>query len=261
MHPSSTLCGKVAIVTGASQGIGRAIALALASEGARVLACGRSLAGLEGTAQAAPDLIVARVCDVTSAADVQGLVAAAEREFGGLDVLVNNAGVEFPGPLTDITEEAWDATMDTNVKGMFFGCKYAMPAMARRGGGSIVNIGSVASFTGERWNAAYVASKGAVLMLTKSAACEFAEAGVRVNVICPGATATPMMEGLYEAVGRESGERWMAGHQPLTGILAPEDVAKAAVFLASDDSKGMTGSSIVVDGGLSASWDHGPRPG
>jgi NAD(P)-dependent dehydrogenase (short-subunit alcohol dehydrogenase family) len=255
------LAGKVAAVTGAAQGIGRAIACALANEGASVIAGDRNLEGLEETTRLCDGQIVSQQCDVTDADSVRALIDAAQDRFGALHVLVNNAAVTFESPLADVSEEAWDATMNTNVKGAFLGCKYAYPAMVRAGGGSIINMGSVNSFLAERLSGPYVTSKGAILMLTKSAACEYAEAGVRVNAICPGATDTPMQDGYLEAVGdRELGERWMLGYQPLTGLLRPEQIANVAVFLASDDSSGMTGAALTVDGGLSASWDHGPGP-
>jgi NAD(P)-dependent dehydrogenase (short-subunit alcohol dehydrogenase family) len=255
------LSGKVAVVTGAAQGIGRAICCALTREGARVVAADLKREALRDTARLAGGAVETRVCDVTRADDVHALVDAAEQAFGSLHVMVNNAGVGYAAALTDTSEEVWDATMDTNVKGAFLGCKYAIPAISRAGGGSVINVGSVNSFLGEKLSTAYVASKGAILMLTKNAACEYAEAGVRVNVICPGATDTPMQAGYLEAVGdREAGERWMSSHQPLTGLIRPEDVASVAVFLASDESRAMTGAAVVVDGGLSASWDHGPGP-
>src|SRR5919198_4757786 len=250
--------GKVAIVSGASQGIGQAIALALADEGASVVAGDLKPDGLKETERLADGVLVTQVCDVRSPESVHRLVDAAEERFGALHVMVNNAGLAYASPLIETSEEIWDATMDTNVKGAFFGCKYAIPAMIRAGGGSVINMGSVNSFLAEKLSSAYVASKGAILMLTKSAACEYAEAGVRVNVICPGATRTPLQDGYLEALGdRDLGERWMTTHQPLTGLLDPEAVADVAVFLASDESRGMTGASVVVDGGLSAAWDGG----
>jgi NAD(P)-dependent dehydrogenase (short-subunit alcohol dehydrogenase family) len=133
--------------------------------------------------------------------------------------------------------------------------------MIRAGGGSVINMGSVNSFLAEKLSSAYIASKGAILMLTKSAACEYVEDGVRVNVICPGATRTSMQDGYLDALGdRDLGERWMTTHQPLTGLLDPEAIAEVAVFLASDESRGMTGASLVVEGGLSAAWDGGLGP-
>jgi NAD(P)-dependent dehydrogenase (short-subunit alcohol dehydrogenase family) len=255
------LSGKVAVVTGAAQGIGRAIALALASEGAAVVAADRNREPLQETADLASATILIEQCDVSHAADVRRLVTVAEERFGALHVCVNNAGVQYSSPLTETSEEVWDATMNTNVKGAFLGCKYAIPAMIRAGGGSIINMGSVNSFLGEKLSTAYVASKGAILMLTKNAACEYAEVGVRVNVICPGATRTPLQDEYLDALGdRSLGERWMSTYQPLTGLVEPEDIASVAVFLASDESRAMTGASVVVDGGLSASWDHGPGP-
>jgi NAD(P)-dependent dehydrogenase (short-subunit alcohol dehydrogenase family) len=255
------LQGKVAIVTGASQGIGQGIALAFAREGATVIAAARTASKLEETVRAATGTIVPQVCDVTKEDDVRALVTAAEERFGALHVMVNNAGVAYTLPLIETSEAEWDTTMDTNVKGMFFGLKHAIPAMLRAGGGSIINIGSVTSVMAEKMSGAYAASKGAALMLTKAAACEHAAAGVRVNIICPGAVSTPLEDGYYEGLGdRDAAERWMASYQPLTGILLPDDVGKVAVFLASDESDSMTGASMLVDGGLTASWDHGPGP-
>lgn len=249
-------------MTGASRGIGQAIALAFASEGAHVVAAARTDANLRETAGLADGgSVVTRACDVTRETDVRNLVTFAEATFGGLHVMVNNAGIGFAASLTEMTVEDWDATMDVNVKGTFLGCKHAIPAMVRAGGGSVVNVGSVASFVGHRLGSAYIASKGAVLMLTKAAARDYAEAGVRVNVVCPGATMTPMEEGYLDALGdRAAGKRWMDRHQPLTGILAPAEVASVALFLASDESRGMTGASVVVDGGLTTAWDHTPAP-
>ena len=260
-NTNGRLAGKVALVTGASQGIGSAIALAFAQEGARVIATSRSVERLGGTVRASAGAVEPRRCDVTNAGDVADTVAFAEAEFGALHVLVNNAGVAYTATLPETSEEVWESTMATNAKGTFLGCKYAIPAMIRAGGGSIVNVGSIASFLGERLSSAYAASKGAVLMLTKCAAREYAGEGVRVNALCPGATITPMQDAYLEALGgSDAGMRWMSSYQPLTGLLAPEQVARAAVFLASDDSAGMTGSAVVVDGGLSAAWDHGPGP-
>ena len=183
------LQGKVAIVTGASRGIGQAIAVRFALEGAQVIAAARNVEDLAETAAAGDGRIVVQPCDVQSAADVQAVIARAVEEFGALDVLVNNAGVAVQKFLVDTTEDDWDSTMDTNVKGTFWGLKYAIPVM--KAGGSIINVGSINSYIGEQTSSAYVASKGAVLMLTKNAAAETAHLGIRVNIVCPGPDGHP----------------------------------------------------------------------
>jgi dihydroanticapsin dehydrogenase len=252
------LYGRVAIVVGASKGIGRAIAVRFASEGAQVVAGSRDQASLEDTAKLGEGRIATQACDVRDSASVRRLVDRAVEEFGGLDVMCNNAGVAYQAPLVDTPDDMWNETMEINVRGAFYGCKYAVPAMQRTGrGGSIINVGSTNSFSGEHGSTAYVASKGAVLMLTKNAAAECAEYGIRVNLVCPGATDTSMARGFLEQMGgAAAGDAWMRNYQPLTGLIDPEAIAGAALFLASDDSRGMTGTPVIVDGGLLASWDH-----
>ena len=252
------LAGKVAVVTGASQGIGREIALAFSDNGAQVVAGARSLAGLEQTAARASGRIVTQVCNVREERDVEALVTTAITEFGRLDVMCNNAAVLKSAPLTETTQEVWDEIMEVNLRGTFFGCKHAIPALEASGrGGSIINVGSINSFVGERLLTAYVCSKGGVHMLTKNAAAECASKGIRVNMIAPGGTDTPMNDGQFD-----SAESLAAGNararifQPLGGLVPPADVAAAAVFLASSESSSMTGSTLLVDGGLMAAWDH-----
>ena len=190
------------------------------------------------------------------AADVEALIDRATNEFGGVDVMVNNAGVALQDLLVDITEADWDTTMNTNVKGTFWGLKFAIPAM--KAGGSIINLGSITSFAAEQTSSAYVTSKGAVLMLTKNAAAETARLGIRVNIICPGPVDTPMSRVYFEATmgSAEKTEEFIQTYAPLTGLIPTEDIARAALFLATDDSRSMTGSSLLIDGGLLASWDH-----
>ena len=255
------LDGKVAVVTGASQGIGRAIAVAFANEGAQVVAAARNVVSLEETAALGGGRIVTQPCDVRRETDVAALVQRAVDEFGGLDVVCNNAGIARQQLLVDTTAEMFDETMETNVRGTFFGIKYAIPAMTATGrGGSIVNVGSINSFVGEKLSSAYVASKGAVLMLTKNAAAECAELGIRVNIVLPGSTDTNMAHDFFEAAGgKDAANKWISTYQPLTGMIPPEDIASVAVFLASNDSRSMTGTSILVDGGLMAHWDHIPE--
>ena len=262
MREGSTgrLRGKVAIVTGASRGIGQAIAVRFAREGAHVIAAARNTADLAETAASGDGRIVTQPCDVQKASDVQALIARAMNDFGTLDVLVNNAGVAVQKLLVDTTEEDWDLTMDTNVKGTFWGLKYAIPVMKR--GGSIINIGSVNSFSGEQTSSAYVTSKGAVLLLTKNAAAETAHLGIRVNIVCPGSTETQMSRAFFEASmgSADAADKFTRTFAPLTGMIPTDDIASAVLFLATEDSKSMTGSSILVDGGLLASWDHVEAP-
>jgi NAD(P)-dependent dehydrogenase (short-subunit alcohol dehydrogenase family) len=252
------LAGKVAVVTGASQGIGREIAVAFAEQGAQVVAGARSLAGLKATAARAAGRIIPQVCDVRSERDVEALIKTAVTEFGRLDVMCNNAAVLKTAPLTDTSQEVWDEIIETNLRGTFFGCKHSIPALEATGrGGSIINIGSINSFVGERLHTAYVSSKGGVLMLTKNAAAECSSKGIRVNMIAPGGTDTPMNDAYFDsAESRAAGDASARIFQPLGGLVPPTDVAAAAVFLASSDSSSMTGSTMLVDGGLMAAWDH-----
>lgn len=247
------LDGKVAIVTGAGSGIGRAMARALAREGARVTAGDIDEEGLAGTAHDAEGEIRTQRCDVSKAADVQRLVADTVAAFGALTTMCNNAGISIPARVTELSEEDWDRTIDVNLKGVFLGCKYAIPEMLAAGGGSIVNTGSVNSLVAEPFLSAYCASKGGVLMLSKEIALDFAREGIRANCICPGWVDTPinwphaeMMGGLGEVL------RTLPDWQPIGRQGYPDEIANVAVFLASDESSFMTGSAVVVDGGMTA---------
>ena len=253
------LQGKVALITGAGSGIGREAALLFAREGARVVAVDRDEAAAKEAvgriAEGATDGgAVAVVADVAVAADCEAMVAAAEEEFGRLDVLFNNAGVMLSSDDDALsTDEAtWDTTLDVNAKGVFLGCKYGIPALRRAGGGSIVNTASfVAKLGAATSQVAYTASKGAVLALTRELAVIHAREGIRVNALCPGPLRTEL---LMKFLDTDEKRHRRLVHIPMGRFGEAHEIAKAALFLASDDSSFMTGAQLVVDGGLTAAY-------
>jgi meso-butanediol dehydrogenase/(S,S)-butanediol dehydrogenase/diacetyl reductase len=247
---SYQLEGRVAIVTGAGSGQGKATALALVAAGARVMAADIDLAGLQDLRAHAGDAIETMECDVSRAEEVAGLVSSAEERFGGLHAMLNCAGYLRAASVLATTEEMLDRIIDVNLKGVFYGCKYAIPALQRSGGGSIVNWGSVNSLVAEPDIAAYSATKGAVLMITKSVALEYAKDGIRANCLCPGGVRTPMVAGFFDDKFLED-DAAQREYQPL-GLISPEEVADVAVFLASDASRKMTGTAVLVDAGYTA---------
>jgi cyclopentanol dehydrogenase len=192
-------------------------------------------------------VIAAVHLDVTRAADWRAAVETCEREFGGLDILVNNAGIARMGGVDDTTEEEWDAVININQKGVWLGMKAGVPAMRRRGGGSIVNISSIYGLIGSPGMAAYHSSKGAVRLLTKSAAVQYAQEKIRVNSIHPGVIRTPMTEEVPQSVLQPSIEM-----TPMKRAAQPEEVGWAVLFLASDEASFVTGAELVVDGGYTA---------
>ncbi len=247
------LDGKVAVVTGAGSGNGRAIALAFAREGARVVAAdldhdraGQTVAMLpagSGHAVAA---------DVSAEEDARRLIDEASRAFGRLDILVNNAGMWTRGTVESLSTEQWDRLMAVNVRGVYLCSRYAVPLIARAGGGAIVNIASQAGLRGSAGGVLYNASKHAVVGMTKCMALDHAAQGIRVNAICPGLIETPMGEQSMRARGGddlESVRKSMSEAIPLGRIGLPEDVANAAVHLASDEASWVTGTAYDLDGG------------
>jgi NAD(P)-dependent dehydrogenase (short-subunit alcohol dehydrogenase family) len=248
------LSDKRVVITGAAQGIGEATAQAMAAYGARLLLADRNGAGAERVAaalRAGGAEAIPTTTDVTAAADCRAMIDRAVAVWGGLDVLVNSAGILLQQSVPDTSEEEWDRVMNVNVKGTFLPCKYAIPVMARQGGGVIVNLASGAALVGNRSLAAYGASKAAVLVLTKCMSVDHAADGIRVNCICPGNIDTEM---LREPM-RQSGDFDRAYHQiaasaPLARLGTRQEVAEVIAFMASDHCAYMTGTPIILDGGL-----------
>jgi NAD(P)-dependent dehydrogenase (short-subunit alcohol dehydrogenase family) len=245
------LSGKVAIITGGGSGIGKAIARAFVREGANVVIAGRDGKKLEAAATGIGSDCLAVSIDVSDASGVQKLVDAALGKFQRINVLVNNAAVLLPGTAESLSEEDFDQTFAINVRGLWLLSRAVLPHMraSNSGGGSIVNIASVLSMVGARNRVAYAASKGAVMAMTKAMALDHAAENIRVNCICPGIVATEMVEKFNTD---EAARRQREAMHPMGRFGQPEEVASAAVFLASDESGWMTGSVLTVDGGYSA---------
>lgn len=250
------LRGETALVTGGGTGIGRAIALAFAREGANVAVAGRRLDKLErvvGEIELEGGKALAVTCDVTNAKDAARAVAETVARFSRLSILVNSAGTLHVSSIETIPEEEWDRVMLVNVKGPFLMSRAALPELRRAGGGTIVNIGSILGLIGAKERAAYCASKGGVTMLTKAMALDHAHENIRVNCICPAIVETDLVRGLFDAAADgEALRRARASLIPLGRMGKPEDVAEMAVFLASRESSWMTGAAVPLDGGLSA---------
>jgi NAD(P)-dependent dehydrogenase (short-subunit alcohol dehydrogenase family) len=246
---------KVALITGAGAGIGRAAALLFARAGARVAAADRD--GETGRAVAeeirtAGGEAVFVLVDVAESASVRAAVEAVVAQFGRLDILFNNAGIVLGGTAETTEEGDWERTMAVNVRSVFLGCKYALPIMREQGGGVIVNTASVAGLAGVRDRAAYSASKAAVVGLTKSIAIDYVGENIRANCICPGTVDTPSLHQRIAATGDAvAGRQAFIARQPMGRLGTAEEIAQLALYLASDESGYMTGSAVVIDGGLS----------
>jgi NAD(P)-dependent dehydrogenase (short-subunit alcohol dehydrogenase family) len=238
--------GRAAIVTGAASGIGFEIASQLLVEGAQVLACDVKTDGV-------PEGSVPFAVDVSDEGGVSAMAAAALESFGHIDVLCNNAGIGSTTDVLGTSLEDWERVFAVNVRGVFLGTKAVLPTMLAQKSGAIVNTASVAGMVGFRDRAAYCASKGAVIALTKQVAVQYASAGIRCNCVCPGTVDSPwvgrLMDGTDDPVATRAA---LVARQPLGRLGQPEEVAKAVVYLASDDAAFMTGSELVIDGGIVA---------
>ena len=245
------LKNKVAIITGGTSGIGRETAVLFAEQGAKVVVAGRREAEGKETVdlmrKAGGDGMFVKA-DVTKAADVQALVQKTVEKFGRLDTAFNNAGIEGNWmPMVDISEEEWDRVLDINLKGMFLCLKYEIPQLLKNGGGTIVNMSSVAGLMGTPAAAPYGASKHGVISLTRTAALEHAKQKIRVNAVCPAVIESPMENRLF---GEPEAQKFAVGMHPIGRIGTPREVAEAVLWMCSEKSSFMTGHYIVVDGGL-----------
>ncbi|MGB7947010.1 MAG: SDR family NAD(P)-dependent oxidoreductase [Candidatus Binatia bacterium] len=242
------LTGKVAFVTGFGSGLGQAIAVLFAREGAAVI--GTSTTESKGLATAAMienlhGRVYFRAGDVSHSAQMKSIMDEGIKRFGALDIVVNSAGVRTNGSITEITEAQWDRTIDVNLKGVFVVSRLAIPEMIKRGGGVVLNIGARSGMAGQAGRAAYCASKGGMITLTEAMAMDYAGQKIRVNCICPGPTRTPMVD----TSTPERLERYQK-RVPIGRIGEPEDIARAALYLASDEGSMVTAAILPVDGGM-----------
>ena len=247
---------KVALITGAASGMGQAAAVEFARAGARVAMSDVNEEGLATTAQLVSDaggVCISITGSVADSGDVKTMVGRTVDAFGALDVLYSNAAIYLPNrgdaPVVDLDEDVWQRVIDVNLKGVYLCAKYAIPAMIRGGGGSIINVSSLAGTRGSRQSHAYAMAKGGVISLTQSLAVTYGPQGIRANAIAPGAIDTPMVRGAGTL--DEAAVRAMMAHLPLARVGLAEEVARVALFLASDDSAYVTGTVQIVDGGFS----------
>lgn len=237
---------RTVVVTGAGSGIGHAIARRFLDEGAWVVAADRDIDSI-------PEGAHGVVADVSDEGQVAGMIADVVRTRGRIDVICNNAGIASTVSVVDCSVEEWDRVFAVNARGVFLGCKHAIPSMLEAGGGLIVNTASVAGMIGLRDRAAYCASKAAVIGLTKQIAVQYAAQGVRCNCVCPGTVDSPWVGRLLdEAEDRDGARASLVARQPLGRLARPEEIAGAVYYLASDEASFMTGSTLVVDGGILA---------
>jgi NAD(P)-dependent dehydrogenase (short-subunit alcohol dehydrogenase family) len=250
---NSRLKNKIAIVTGAGSGIGRACALALIREGAQVVLVGRRKNRVEDLAREAGGSALAIAADASKQDEIARVVEETVKAFGGINVLVNNAGILHAGTAEQITEAQWDETFNINVRGLWLFSRAVLPHMRKAGGGSIINVASVLGINGTRNRAAYAASKGAVVLLTKCMAIDHGHENIRVNAICPSFVETDLTAAIMsKALDPDAMRRERIGVHPIGRLGQPEDMAGLAVYLASDESSWATGAAFPVDGGYLA---------
>jgi NAD(P)-dependent dehydrogenase (short-subunit alcohol dehydrogenase family) len=248
------LDGKVAVITGAAGGIGREAALLFSAEGASVVVADMSRESGEATAAACREAVFVPV-NVAEASSVDALFAAAADRFGGVDILYNNAGIMPPDDDSILTTEAdaWDRVQAVNARGVFLCCKFGIPRLLERGGGSVINVASFVALVGAATSQiAYTASKGAVLSMSRELAVQFARQGVRVNALCPGPVETPLLMRLF--AGDPAAYERRRIHLPMGRLATAREIANAALFLASDESSYVNGATFLVDGGLTAAY-------
>ena len=245
--------GQRTIVTGAGSGIGKAISLRLASEGAKIALADLDETAAEAVANEITTDTIVHETDVTDAASIEDLVRRVVDEWGGLDVMVNNAGVGIASTVVDATEDDYDKMMNVCVRGTFLGMKYAIPAIRESGGGSVVNMSSIAALVGLKDRAIYCAAKGAILSMTRAAAVDHIEENVRVNCIAPGTVDTPWVARITSTYDDpEAARETMKARQPHGRLVTAEEIAAMAAYLASDDAASTVGACMVVDGGMTA---------
>ncbi|HEV8460716.1 MAG TPA: glucose 1-dehydrogenase [Gaiellaceae bacterium] len=248
------LDGKVCVITGAGGGMGRDAAILFSEEGAQVCAADVNLAAAEETAATARDAFAHQV-DVADEASVEAMMDAAVARYGGIDVLYNNAGIspDDDASILDTSVEAWDRVQAVNTRGVFLCCKHGIPHLQARGGGSVINVASFVAIVGAATSQiSYSASKGAVLSMSRELAVQFARENIRVNALCPGPVETPLLLNIFGDDPAALERRRI--HWPTGRLAKPREVVNGALFLASDDSSYVTGSTFLVDGGLTASY-------
>jgi NAD(P)-dependent dehydrogenase (short-subunit alcohol dehydrogenase family) len=259
------LAGQVAWISGATSGIGAATARLFAAEGARVAIVGRRAElgqKIADQIRAAGGQALAIVCDVAQEAEVRSSLDATVAAFGGLQIVVNNAGMVMVKPLHESSQQDWDQVMAVNVKSIFFSTKHALPHLRRQGRSYIVNVGSISSFVGQASTPAYTTSKHAVLGLTRSIALDYAALGIRCNCICPGITDTPMLREHLDSTPDPTATLAGRLRRVAMGVaLTPADVARSILFFSCEDSSGVTGTSLTIDCGYlaAAEWETAGR--